>query len=150
MAPATDTMDGAGQPAPEPSASADVQTLVHAYEQFNTTGEIPVEVFDPDVEFVQVEGFAGTGTNKGVEGVRNVLSNLLAAFESLKMRPREVLGERDGKVLMLVALTVLGRGSRIQVKETMFHLWVMRDGRIARWQAFAEEQPAREAFEDRT
>ncbi len=48
---------------------------------------------------------------------------------------------------MLVALTVLGRGSRIQVKETMFHLWDMRDGRISRWQAFAEEQPAREAFD---
>ena len=72
-----------------------------------------------------------------------MLANLLAAFESLKMRPREVLGERDGKVLMLVALTVLGRGSRIQVKETMFHVWDMRDGRIARWQAFAEEEPAR-------
>ena len=132
---------------PEAPASRDVQTLLHAYEQFNTTGEIPVEVFDPDVEFVQVEGFAGTGTNKGVDGVRKVLANLLDAFESLKMRPRGVLGERDGKVLMLVALTVLGRGSRIQVKETMFHVWEMRDGRISRWQAFAEEEPARSAFD---
>ena len=65
------------------------------------------------------------------------------------MRPRGVLGEREGKVLMLVALTVLGRGSRIQVKETMFHVWDMRDGRISRWQAFAEEEPARAAFDDR-
>ena len=133
--------------APEPSR--DVRTLLHAYEQFNTTGEIPVEVFDPEVEFVQVEGFAGTGTNKGIDGVRKVLANLLDAFESLKMRPRGVLGERDGKVLMLVALTVLGRGSRIQVKETMFHIWDMRDGRIARWQAFAEEDLARASFEQR-
>ncbi len=54
-------------------------------------------MFDPEVEFVQVEGFAGTGTNKGIEGVRKVLSNLLDAFESLKMRPREVLDERDGR-----------------------------------------------------
>ena len=124
-----------------------MQTLWHAYEQFNLTGEIPIEVFDPEVEFVQVEGFAGTGTNKGIDGVRKVLSNLLDAFESLKMRPRQVLSERDGRVLMLVALTVLGRGSRIQVKETMFHLWDMRDGRIYRWQAFAELEPAREAFD---
>lgn len=132
----------------EPVASQDVQTLLHAYEEFNLTGEIPVEVFDPEVEFVQVEGFAGTGTNRGVEGVRKVLSGLLDAFESLKMRPREVLAERDDQVLMLVALTALAKGSRIQVKETMFHLWQMRDGRISRWQAFAEAEPAREAFEN--
>jgi ketosteroid isomerase-like protein len=147
VASAIDTGQNAAQEAPAEAASRDVQTLLHAYEQFNTTGEIPVEVFDPDVEFVQVEGFAGTGTNKGIDGVRNVLANLLDAFESLKMRPRGVLGERDGKVLMLVALTVLGRGSRIQVKETMFHVWEMRGGRISRWQAFAEEEPARQAFE---
>lgn len=128
-------------------ASEDVQTLLHAYEGFNLTGEIPVEVFDPDVEFVQVEGFAGTGTNRGVEGVRKVLAGLLDAFESLKMRPRGVLAEQDGQVLMLVAITALAKGSRIQVKETMFHLWEMRDGRISRWQAFAEENPAREALE---
>lgn len=127
-------------------ASPDVQTLFRAYEEFNLTGEIPVELFDPDVEFVQVEGFAGTGTNRGIEGVRKVLSGLLAAFESLKMRPREVLAEHDGEVLVLVVLTALAKGSRIQVKETMFHLWDMRDGRIYRWQAFAEEAPAREAL----
>ena len=150
MAPATDTSGEAALPAPEQQASRDVRTLLRAYEKFNTTGEIPVEVFDPDVEFVQVEGFAGTGASKGVEGVRMVLSNLLDAFESLKMRPRGVLDERDGKVLMLVALTVLGRGSRIQVKETMFHVWDMRGGRISRWQAFAEEPPARAAFDERT
>jgi len=31
----------------------------------------------------------------------------------------------------------------------MFHLREMRDGRISRWQAFAEEEPARAAFDQR-
>jgi hypothetical protein len=50
---------------------------------------------------------------------------------------------------MLVSLAALAKGSRIQVKETMFHSWRMRDGRIARWQAFAEEDAAREAWASR-
>jgi ketosteroid isomerase-like protein len=127
-------------------ASKNVQTLYMGYEAFNTTGEIPEELFDPEVEFVQVDGFAGTGTNKGIEGVREVLSNVVANFESLKMRPREVVEERGDEIMFLVALTALAKGSRIQVKETMFHSWTMRNGRIARWRAFAEEDEAREAL----
>jgi ketosteroid isomerase-like protein len=129
-----------------PELSFNAAVLFSAYEGFNRTGEIPEDLFDPEVEFVQLDGFAGTGTNKGVEGVRNVLSNLLANFESLKMRPRDVLDEQGNKVLMLVAITALAKGSRIQVKETMFHSWDMKDGRIARWEAFAEEDAAREAW----
>lgn len=129
-----------------PELSFNAAVLFGAYEEFNRSGEIPEELFDPDVEFVQVDGFAGTGTNKGVEGVRNVLSSLLANFESLKMRPRDVVDERGDDVLLLISIAALAKGSRIQVKETMFHAWKMRDGRIARWQAFAEEDAAREAW----
>ena len=129
-----------------PELSFNAAVLFGAYEEFNRSGEIPEELFDPDVEFVQVDGFAGTGTNKGVEGVRNVLSGLLANFESLKMRPRDVVDERGDDVLLLISIAALAKGSRIQVKETMFHAWKMRDGRIARWQAFAEEDAAREAW----
>lgn len=126
--------------------SANGRVLFSAYEEFNRTGEIPEALFDPEVEFVQVDGFAGTGTNKGIEGVRNVLSGLLANFESLKMRPRGIVDERGDEVLVLVSLAALARGSRIQVKETMFHSWTMRDGRIARWRAFAELDEARAAW----
>jgi ketosteroid isomerase-like protein len=132
--------------AESPELSFNAAVLLSAYEEFNSTGEIPEALFDPEVEFVQLDGFAGTGTNKGIEGVRNVLTNLLANFESLKMRPRDVLEERGSDVLMLVAVTAMAKGSRIQVKETMFHTWTMREGRIARWQAFAEEDAAREAW----
>ncbi len=126
--------------------SANAKVLYGAYDEFNRTGEIPEDLFDPEVEFVQVDGFAGTGTNKGIEGVRNVLSNLLANFESLKMRPRGVVAERGEEVLVLVSLAALAKGSRIQVKETMFHSWTMRNGRIARWRAFAEQDEARAAW----
>lgn len=126
--------------------SANATVLYGAYDEFNRTGEIPEDLFDPEVEFVQVDGFAGTGTNKGIEGVRNVLSNLLANFESLKMRPRGVVAERGEEVLVLVSLAALAKGSRIQVKETMFHSWTMRNGRIARWRAFAEQDEARAAW----
>jgi ketosteroid isomerase-like protein len=132
--------------ATQPAVSENVQALLDAYEGFNESGEIPVALFDPEVEFVQVGGFAGTGTHGGIAGVQEVLSNLLANFESLKMRPREVLDESDDEILMRVAVTALAKGSRIQVKETLFHIWGMREGRIARWQAFAEEDEAREAF----
>jgi ketosteroid isomerase-like protein len=132
--------------ASEPAVSENARVLFHAYDEFNRTGEIPEEVFDPEVEFVQVDGFAGTGTNRGVEGVRGVLSSLLANFESLKMRPRAIVAERGDELLLLVAVTALAKGSRIQVKETLFHLWTMRDGRIARWRAFAEEDEARQAL----
>ena len=123
-----------------------VQALFQAYEEFNQTGEIPEEMFDPEVEFVQMDGFAGTGTNKGIEGVRNVLTNLLANFESLKMRPRDVVSERGDEVLIRVAVSAHAKGSQIQVKETMWHSWTMRENRIARWRAFAEEDEAREAL----
>ena len=138
--------NGTGVVTESPELSFNAAVLYSAYEEFNRTGEIPENLFDPDVEFVQVDGFAGTGTNKGIEGVRNVLSNLLANFESLKMRPRDVVDEQNNEVLMLVAITALAKGSRIQVKETMFHSWTMKDGRIARWRAFAEEDAAREAW----
>ena len=140
----TEPNSGAVTETPELSLNAAV--LYGAYAEFNRTGEIPEDLFDPEVEFVQVDGFAGTGTNKGIEGVRNVLSNLLANFESLKMRPRDVVDEQGNEVLILVSLAALAKGSRIQVKETMFHSWTMKGGRIARWRAFAEEADAREAW----
>jgi ketosteroid isomerase-like protein len=62
------------------------------------------------------------------------------------MRPRGVIEERGDEVLVLVSLAALAKGSRIQVKETMFHSWTMRDGRIARWRAFAEIDEARAAW----
>ena len=136
----------AAAPTTTEALSGNARVLFGAYEEFNGSGEIPEALFDPQVVFVQVDGFAGTGTNKGIEGVRNVLSGLLANFESLKMRPRGVVDEQGDEVLVLVAITALAKGSRIQVKETMFHSWTMRDGRIARWRAFAEEDAAREAW----
>jgi ketosteroid isomerase-like protein len=126
--------------------SENAAILFEAYDEFNRTGEIPEELFDPEVEFVQMDGFAGTGTNKGVEGVRNVLTNLLANFESLKMRPRDVVSEEDDEVMIRVAVSAHAKGSNIQVKETMWHSWTMRDARIARWRAFAEESEAMEAL----
>lgn|SRR5262245_34151031 len=142
-------MDSAVSPPAATSArplSDNAQVLIQAYDEFNATGDIPEYLFDQDVEFVQFDGFAGSGTNRGIEGVRNVLSNLLANFESLKMRPRDVVAEKGEEVQVRVAITALAKGSRIQVKETMFHSWTMREGRIARWRAFAEEDQAREAL----
>jgi ketosteroid isomerase-like protein len=136
----------ADAPTTTEALSDNARVLFRAYEEFNGSGEIPEALFDPEVEFVQFDGFAGSGTNKGIEGVRNVLSNLLANFESLKMRPRGVVAERGDEVQVRVAITALAKDSRIQVKETMFHSWTMRDGRIARWRAFAEEDQAREAL----
>jgi ketosteroid isomerase-like protein len=130
----------------EPAASGNLKALLEAYEEFNRTGEIPEYMFDPEVEFVQFDGFAGTGTNKGIEGVRNVLSNLLANFEYLRMRPRDVVAEQGDEVMIRVAISALAKGSQIQVKETMWHSWTMRDQRIARWRAFAEESEAHEAM----
>lgn len=126
--------------------SQNARILFEAYAEFNRTGEIPEELFDPEVEFVQMDGFAGTGTNKGIEGVRNVLTNLLANFESLKMRPRDIVAEQGDEVMMRVAVSAHAKGSHIQVKETMWHSWTMRHNRIARWRAFAEEAEAREAL----
>jgi ketosteroid isomerase-like protein len=125
--------------------SENATILFEAYDEFNSTGEIPEALFDPEVEFVQMDGFAGTGTNKGIEGVRNVLTNLLANFESLKMRPRDVVSEQDDEVLIRVAVSAHAKGSHIQVKETMWHSWTMKEHRIARWRAFAEEAEALEA-----
>jgi len=46
-------------PALTPELSFNGAVLFSAYEEFNRSGEIPEELFDPEVEFVQVDGFAG-------------------------------------------------------------------------------------------
>ena len=67
------------------------------------------------------------------------------SWEEFQTRPLEFIDAGDGVVVVPVATTVLGKGSRVPIESG--HTWVydVRDGKIIRERAFRSKAEALEA-----
>jgi ketosteroid isomerase-like protein len=128
----------------------DVETITRLYDEFlakpeRVTDPGILRFFDPSVEIRQSASFFGTeGTFHGYEGLQRSAREVFEVFRELCWVPTRIIDGGD-HVLATVEARGYGRHSRVEVNETVAHLWTLRGGRIVAWHVYMDVP---QAFED--
>ena len=110
-----------------------VRRLYEAWSRDEFPG--PVELFDPEVEYVNPDGAIEPGTRRGLDEFVAAAEKLLDAWEHWRPELERVEAVGD-QVIAVVRYTARGRGSGVEVEGIESSLWTFRDGKVIRYQWF--------------
>lgn len=116
------------------------------YEAFNR-GDLDgmVADFAPNIEYVTTGQVPGVdAAYRGPEGLTEFLGWMWGEFEEPRIEVHE-LTEAGNHVLAEVTLRRRGKQSGVETNWNVWHMWTLRDGQIARGQAFTSRDDALEA-----
>ena len=103
-------------------------------------------LLDPEVELCQDDAIPGTaGTFAGHAGARAMIAELDEAWEDIRWEPLEALPLDDGRYLVRVGVSGIGRESRIPLEGELGHLITVRDRRTVRLDVHRDWDAARRA-----
>lgn len=107
----------------------DIDSLREGYAGVNR-GDLEgfAQVFDPEIELRLPEGGITTGTVRGLSNARQFLEDYVAAFDTFVMEPERFIEADDGRIVVLVRLSGVGRSSGIEVEVEPTHVWTMQAG----------------------
>jgi hypothetical protein len=117
--------------------SPDDDRIRAVYAAFNERGDIDTALFHPDVEWHNDPEWPGGGVHRGAEAVRRDLARQREAWRVARFEPVEIMRMGD-RILVLVDVSVTGKASGAPVSVDGAHLFTLRDGKIARVQAFTD------------
>jgi ketosteroid isomerase-like protein len=96
-------------------------------------------------EDAELYGFPGVpdapDVYRGRDGLRGWLANLRRTFEDVRFEPKDVTLKDDVGVIE-VAASAKGAGSGVPIEWTAFLVVRVRDGKVARIQAFVDREEA--------
>ena len=118
-----------------------------AYAAFGSDGRLAFEFAQPDLEWHNDPEWPGGGVHRGIEAVRRDLARQREAWGQARYEPVEIIRLDDGRVLVLVDVQVTGKASGAPVSVEGAHIFTLRDGKIAKVQAFTNRGRARAAAE---
>jgi ketosteroid isomerase-like protein len=98
-------------------------------------------VLDQDAKWVEHSDLPEAGSYEGRETIRSFLENFLDSWDEFEQDIEEVHGDEDC-VLLFIRLTASGKGSGIDVQSRYAHLWLMREGRGVRVDAYYDRESA--------
>jgi uncharacterized protein len=98
----------------------------------------------PDLEWETDPRLPNAGIYRGREEIRRFLEDQASPFERTLTQPERLVAKGD-YVVAVVRLSRRIRDSTAEVELRVGHLWSIRDGKLARGQAFAEPEKAFEA-----
>ena len=98
-------------------------------------------VLDEDAKWVEHSDLPEAGSYEGRETIRAFLEQFLDSWDDFDQQIEEVHTEEDC-VLLFIRLTASGRGSGIDVQSRYAHLWIMRDDRAVRVDAYYDRDSA--------
>jgi ketosteroid isomerase-like protein len=119
-----------------------VHRLVKAWNDGNLDAILALH--DPECEVVFPPDVPEPGPFHGHAELRQWAEGFLAAWEFHHAEIVEVVDAED-RVVALLHLVGRGIGSGVEMDETDAHVFTIREGRIARWQNFAERAEALKA-----
>ncbi len=100
--------------------------------------------FAPDGEVVFPESLPWGGTHQGHEGVSDAMLLLRGSFDEFNAKPEMILGSDDDHVTVIAKFSARAKGGRLE--GTICWLYKLRDGKIARAEAFPDTAAIREAL----
>ena len=104
----------------------------------------PVELLDPEVEYVNPAGAIEPGTRRGVDAFITAVEKVFEAWEYWRAEI-EALEPAGGHVIAVVTYTARGRGSGVEIQGRESALWTLSDGRVVRYAWFHAADDARAA-----
>jgi ketosteroid isomerase-like protein len=122
-----------------------LRRFTEAFNRGNLAGAIALVDPPPEFEFVGSGVIPDlAGVQRGPEGLRRAVETFWGEFDDAHAELHELIDAGDE---VFVSATFRGRGKRSGA-ETSWDVWAVftvRDGRMVRWQAFSERDPALEA-----
>ncbi len=100
-----------------------------------------VELFHEGTVLVMRPEFPDAGTYTGVEEIRRYMTGFLTAWERVTIAAENLNGDGDG-VVADVHQVATGKGSGIPVEMRYHQAWVLRDGRVDRFESIQERADA--------
>ena len=82
----------------------------------------PVELMDPEIEYVNPAGAVEPGTRRGLAAFSNAVEKVYEGWESWQMELEKVTAEGD-QVVVVVSYRARGRGSGVEVEGRESALW---------------------------
>jgi ketosteroid isomerase-like protein len=104
----------------------------------------PVELMDPEIEYVNPAGAVEPGTRRGRAAFSRAVEKLFEGWETWQAKPEQFKDVGD-QVAVVLSYRARGRGSGLEVEGRESALWTLRDGRVFRYAWFHEPGDALEA-----
>jgi ketosteroid isomerase-like protein len=110
-----------------------VRALYDAWARDDFPG--PMELLDPEIEYVNPEGAVEPGTRRGIDEFTNAIERVFEGWATWRMEPErfESVGNQVAVVLRYAAR---GRSSGVDVEGRESALWTLHDGRVVRYAWF--------------
>ena len=121
-----------------------IDLVRRGYEHFARTGEPDESIYTPDVEWHSAAEDPGTEVFHGVEGVRQLITEVQEDIEDFRTEPFEYLDGGDCVVAGLIHRG-RGRGSSAEVEMREWNVFLIREGRIASVHEYREREDALKA-----
>jgi ketosteroid isomerase-like protein len=123
------------------------ETIHVAYEAWSRRDvEALLEVVHPDAEARPILGAnVGTDVYRGHDGLRQWFKDLHQEWETFQTRVTRI-EERGDRALCTIDVYARGRASGVVIEGELYHLVELREGLIARLDAFRERDGALRAF----
>ena len=101
--------------------------------------------YAPDIEWEDHAGLWGDwGVARGPDGIRQAWRRWYEAFEDVHMEFGEVAAEGD-VVVVTYELSARGRGSGVEVQQSITLIWTLEAGKVVRIRAYTDRAEALEA-----
>ena len=100
-----------------------------------------LEQIDADVEIHDRPESPDAGTYHGHEGVREALQLNDETFERFDFVPEEY-HDFGNRIVVVIRMRAVGKGSGAHVEERIAHLWTVRDDRAAHLQVYSDPEEA--------
>jgi hypothetical protein len=106
--------------------------------------------FAPDIEWVEMAGFPYAGTYVGPQAVADgVFGRIQQEWEGYQATPQEYVCEGD-QVVAFGLYTGTYRDTGRYMQARFVHHWLLRNGRVTRFEQYADTYLVRQAIEKST
>ena len=93
----------------------------------------------------EVRPIEATGTLHGHDGVAAAFRDWFEAFEEFTIEAKDVITHGD-RVLVTMLQRARGKGSRLEIEQRFYQLFTLREGKVFRFEEYAEEADALKAL----
>jgi len=122
-----------------------VDALRAVYDEWgNGNFRAGVDLYDPEVVFVQGPGFPESGAHHGREGIREYMRTFLETWTRLTIEADDFL-EAGDTVVAEVVQRGSGKESAAPGEFRYFHVWSFRGGKVIRLEVIRNREDALEA-----
>jgi ketosteroid isomerase-like protein len=119
----------------------DIEALERIYGRWSHGNFWEFESFDDDVQARWATEVPDMGTSEGIDGLAELLSHWLAAWQACRIEAEEFHDAGD-QIVAFVRVHARGSGSEIDLEMENAHVWTMLDGQAVAIRAYSDRTRA--------